>query len=161
MSHARTIWEEGRTPGRRVVALGVALVLSIATVDLLITERIGLIFDLAFALVCLLLALSVHPADFFTVGVLPPLLMLGTYILLALTRPAAIANADDHAVQAVVSGLGHHSIALFVGYALCLAVLVMRRRVLDQRALARRADGSAQEGGDVAGTLTEDHRLRA
>jgi hypothetical protein len=31
-------------------------------------------------------------------------------------------------VQAVVSGLAHHSVALTIGYALCLATLLARQR---------------------------------
>lgn len=128
MTRARTIWEEGHEPGRRVVVLGVALTLSAAALDLLITGRLGLIFDVFFALTCLALALVVHPRDFFVVGVLPPLVMTGLLLLLALTRVDAIAQGDDGVVQAVVTGLGNHSIALFVGYGLALGCLVMRRR---------------------------------
>jgi hypothetical protein len=133
MSHARTIWEEGHEPGRQVVALGVAVSLSAAVVDVLVTDRIGILFDLVFAALCVVLALAVAPADLFTVGVLPPLLMLTVFALLALTRPTAIAHPDDGVVQAVISGLGTHSGALFVGYALCLGCLAMRRRVVGSR----------------------------
>jgi hypothetical protein len=133
MSHARTIWEEGHEPGRRVVVLGVALALTVASLDLLLSDRVGILFDLVFALLSLGLALMVHPRDFFVVGVLPPLLMVGLFLLLGVTRPEAIAQADDGVVQAVVSGLGHHSISLFIGYALCLGCLAMRRHVLAER----------------------------
>ncbi len=129
----RTLWEEGQAPGREMVALGVALALSAAALDLLATERVGLLFDLGFVLLCLTLALAVRPRDFFTVGVLPPLLMLATFLLLAASRSAAIARADDGVVQAVVSGLSHHSVALACGYVGCLVVLVVRSRVLAVR----------------------------
>jgi len=133
MTHAQTIWEEGREPGRRVVVLGVAIALTAISLDLILSDRVGLIFDLVFAVLSLGLALLVHPRDFFVVGVLPPLLMVGAFLLLGLTRPEAIANHDDGVVQAVVSGLGHHSISLFIGYALCLGCLAMRRHVISQR----------------------------
>jgi hypothetical protein len=139
MTHSRTIWEEGREPGRRVVALGVALVLTVAAFDLMITDRVDLVFDLVFVAVSLALALVVHPRDFFVVGVLPPLLMLGLFVLLAPTRPEAIASAGDGVVQAVVSGLGHHAVALFVGYAVCLGCLAVRRHVLARAATRRGA----------------------
>jgi len=116
-----------------MVALGVALALTVAALDLLITERIGVLFDLGFVAVCIGLALAVHPRDFFTVGVLPPLLMLATFLLLAMSRSEAIANRDDGLVQSVVSGLSHHSIALAAGYLLALAVLVVRARVASLR----------------------------
>lgn len=133
MSHARTIWEEGREPGARVVALGVALTLTGAGLDVLLLDRVGLLFDLVFVALCAVVALAVAPADMFTVGVLPPLLMLGAFTLLALTDAAMVAHPDDNVVQAVVSGLGTHSLALFVGYALCLGCLAMRRRVITRR----------------------------
>ena len=129
MTRARTIWEEGREPGRRVVVLCVALALTAAALDLLITGRLGVLFDVIFALTCLAVALLVHPRDFFVVGVLPPLVMVGVFLLLSLTRVEAIARSDDGVVQAVVTGLGRHSIALFVGYGLTLGCLAMRRRV--------------------------------
>lgn len=125
----RTIWEEGHEPGREMVALGVALALTAAAVDLLLTERVGILFDLAFVALCVALALAVRPTDFFTVGVLPPLLMLSTFLLLAMSRSEAIAREHDGVAQAVVSGLAHHSVALVLAYALALGVLVVRQRV--------------------------------
>lgn len=129
----RTIWEEGRESGRHVVALGSATSLTVTFVDLLIDDRIGLLFDLTFVAIALTLALIVRPSDFFVVGVLPPLIMLGIFILLAATQPGSIADAQDGFIQAIFSGLGHHAISLFIGYAGCLGCLAMRRRVLRQR----------------------------
>lgn len=126
----RTLWEEGRAPGHEVAALGVALTLTAACVDLLLTDRMSVLFDLGFVALCVALALAVGPSDFFTVGVLPPLLMLSTFVLLAASRSEAIAEAHDGVFQAVVSGLSHHSIALGVGYVLALGVLAVRQRVL-------------------------------
>ena len=129
MSEARTLWEEGHEPGRQMVALGLALALTVVTLDIGIGGEVGRVFDVAFVGVCLVVALLVRPQDFFTVGVLPPLIMLGVFTLVGLTRPAMIAHAGDGVVQAVVSGLSHHSVALLVGYALCLACLGVRQRV--------------------------------
>lgn len=131
---SRTVWEEGHESGREMVALGVALALTAAALDLVVTGQVGVLFDLGFVLLSVGLALAVHPRDFFTVGVLPPLLMLVTFVLLALTRSGAIARPGDSAVQAVVSGLSHHSLALVLAYLLCLGVLFVRVRVRVQRA---------------------------
>ena len=133
MTHARTLWEEGREPGRQVVALGAALALTVVVVDLMLIGRVSLFFDLCFVALCVGLALAVRPRDFFIVGVLPPLIMLGVFALLGLTRPAVIAHPQDGMVQAVVSGLSHHSTALVAGYLLCLAVLAVRHRVTTSR----------------------------
>jgi hypothetical protein len=128
MTHTRTIWEEGREPGSRVVALGVALALTVAVLDSLVAGRIELLFDLCFVLICIGVALLVRPSDFFAVGVLPPLLMIGVFVLFAFGRPGSLAGADDGFLQEVISGLGRHSVALFVGYALSLGCLAQRRR---------------------------------
>lgn len=123
-----SVWEEGREPGRQVVALGAAAVLSIAALDLALAGRLSFFFDLSFVALCLGLAALVRPGDFFTVGVLPPLLMVALFTLLAWAAPTAIADPGDSVVQSVVSGLAMHSGALVVGYALCLATLALRQR---------------------------------
>jgi hypothetical protein len=117
VSYSRTIWDEGRENGRAVVALGAAVALSAIAVNLAMVGRVSMFFDLWFVLICLGLALLVHPRDFFTVGVL------------AAGRPEAIASPRDGIVQAVVSGLAHHSVALIAGYALCLVTLLVRQRL--------------------------------
>jgi hypothetical protein len=121
-------WWEGRVPGSEVAALASALVLTAAAAETAFVGRLGLFFDLCFILVCLGAALMVRPRDFFTVGVLPPLLMAGTMLLVALNGPKVIAAAHDSVVQAVVTGLAHHSLALFAGYAVCLLTLLARQR---------------------------------
>jgi hypothetical protein len=129
VSEARTLWEQGREPGRQVVALGAALALTAVVIDVALVGRVSIFFDLCFVTMCVGLALAVRPPDFFTVGVLPPLIMVGVFTLLGLTRPAVIADPGDGVVQAVVSGLSHHSGALVAGYLLCLGCLAMRRRM--------------------------------
>lgn len=136
MSHARTVWEEGRETGLEVIALGLAVSLTVVWIDLAVAGRVGLLFDLSFVLLCVGLALAVRPSDFFTAGVLPPLLMLVVFMLLGIADPDVIAHPEDGAVQAIVSGLSQHSEALVAGYVLSLAVLLVRRRV-DRRAVPR------------------------
>jgi hypothetical protein len=128
VSEARTLWEEGHEPGRQVVALGLALTLTVVALDVGVSGRVGIFFDVAFVVVCLAAALLVRPDDFFTVGVLPPLVMLAVFALIAASRPGALAHPDDSIVQAVVSGLSHHAVALGVGYGACLVCLAIRDR---------------------------------
>jgi hypothetical protein len=137
VSEARTLWEEGREPGRQVVALGLALSLTVASLDLILGDGIGILFDASFVVVCVAVALLVRPQDFFTVGVLPPLIMLVIFGLLALTRPAALTDAGTGAGSALLSGLASHCVALGVGYGLCLVVLAVRDQVLRGHAGAR------------------------
>lgn len=123
----RPIWD-GEARGSEVVALSVALTLTAATAEIAISGHLRLFFDVCFVAICLAAAMLVRPRDFFTVGVLPPLLMLGTMVLVALNGTQVIANRHDSVVQAVITGLAHHSVALFVGYAGCLITLVLRQR---------------------------------
>jgi hypothetical protein len=109
------------------VALGLAVALSVTALDLARADRVTSLFDVVFVLVCVALALLVRPQDFFTVGVLPPLIMAAVFVLVALAKPAAIADPGDGLVQAVVSGLSTHAVALGIGYALCLVCLAVRR----------------------------------
>ena len=123
----RPRWE-GDTRGSEVAALASALVLTVAAAEVLVVGHLRLFFDLCFVVICLGAALMVRPRDFFTVGVLPPLLMFGTMVIVALNGPKVIATAHDGVVQAVITGLAHHSFALFAGYAVCLLTLLARQR---------------------------------
>ena len=114
------------------MALGLALALSVVALDLAVAGRVSLLFDVCFVAVCVALALAVRPADFFTVGVLPPLIMLTVVGILAITRPATIAHPGDGVVQAVVSGLSTHAVALGLGYGLCLSCLAVRQRFVSR-----------------------------
>ncbi|MGB0100443.1 MAG: DUF6542 domain-containing protein [Nocardioides sp.] len=139
----RTLWEEGREPGHQVVALSLALALTAVVIDQALFGGVGLFFDLCFVLICVAAGLAVRPRDFFTVGVLPPLLMVGVFTLLGIARPAMIADPGDGVIQAVVSGLGHHATALVTGYLLCLAILAVRHHVLTRDAqVASKRPGS-------------------
>ena len=118
----------GREPGGQVVALGFALVLTAMAADLLTSGSLSLFFDLCFVGSCAVLAWRVRPRDFFTVGVLPPLLMLGAFTLSGFVAPGLIARSSDSVVQAVVSGLSVHALALIAGYAVALGTLAYRTR---------------------------------
>lgn len=154
MTHARTIWEEGREPGRELVALGAATALTVVVVDLLVGGHVSLFFDFCFVLLCVGLALAVRPTDFFTVGVLPPLLMVGVFVVLGISRPAVVGDAGDGTLQAVITGLSEHSVALVTGYVLCLAVLYVRQRVLPATDL----DGITQVPPEVELDVDEPSR---
>lgn len=97
---------------------------------MLIFDRLTLLFDVAFVATCVAAALAVRPRDFFMVGVLPPLLMLLTVLVLALTTRPVVADKGDGLVQAMVTGLAHQAGALVSGYALTLAVLALRQVAL-------------------------------
>lgn len=139
-------WRPGHEPGRRVVALAVALALTVALLDVAVTGSVTWVFDLCFVVLCVALALLVAPRDLFTIGVLPPLLMLGVFVVVGRADPDALGHRDDSVAQAVVSGLAHHSLALCLGYGLCLGLLAQRRHVeVARRHAARAGQGTKRD----------------
>ncbi len=137
MAH-RTLWEEGRHPGALVVS-GVAVSLAVAVLlQLAVGDRLGWFFDLALVAACVGAALLVRPREFFAVGVLPPLALGVAVLVLAVVDRSAVARADDGLLQALVSGLAHHAVALAVAYALTLAVLGLRQVALRNDGQLRR-----------------------
>lgn len=124
------MWEEGRWSGSRVTRLSILACVLLVAADLLVSSGLGPVFDAGFVLLCVGVALAVRPDDFFRIGVLPPLLMLGLCSLLGVVDKTAVATKDDGVIQAVIAGLAHHAGALMVGYVLTLAVLGIRTKVL-------------------------------
>jgi hypothetical protein len=124
--HAEAFWEVGHEPGRQVVSLGVAVTLTAVSIDVALVGRLTLFFDLCFVVLCLGLAALVRRRDFYLVAVLPPLLMATVFGFVALVARSAVADPRDSLLQAVVSGVATHGVALFVGYALCLGWLAWR-----------------------------------
>lgn len=110
-----------------MATLAVLAALVVVVLDLLLTSRVSLVFDLGFIAICLAAALSVRPRDFFVVGVMPPLLMLATILVLAAVAPGAVAQPIDGLIQAVVSGLAHHAGGLIAGYSVTLIILALRQ----------------------------------
>lgn len=129
-ARARTLWDEGRWRGRLVVLVSTLAVLALAWLDVTVTGALTLLFDVPFVVVCLAAALAVRPGDFFPVGVMPPLLMAATIVLLAAVDRVAVAHELDGMVQAVVSGLAHHAGALAAGHVVTLAILGLRQVAL-------------------------------
>jgi hypothetical protein len=114
----------------RLAALAGALVLAI---DLLVFRHPTVLFDLGFVVVCVAAALAVRPRDFFSIGVLPPLLLLLLMVVPALVHPAWVGRSGDGALQASVSGLAHRATGLLAAYLLTLAVLAIRQQVRRKR----------------------------
>jgi hypothetical protein len=119
--------------GSRVTRLAVVAGLVVLALDLAISQRLTFVFDLGFVLVCVGAALAVHPRDFFHIGVLPPLLLLGFISLVAVVESGWVAEEGDGFVQAVVSGLAHQATGLLAAYLLALGVLAIRQRVRVRR----------------------------
>ncbi len=146
---APTLWEEGKSAGGRVAWLAAGGCAAIVLIDLALFDHLGPLFDIGFVLVGITAALAVRPRDFFTVGVLPPFLLLGVLAVLAVVQPGAVAGADDGIGQALVAGLAHHSGALFAADVNVLVVIGIRVRIRMVRRdrTARRASPYAVHGG--------------
>ncbi len=138
--------------GSRVTRLAVLASLVVLVLDLAITRQLTVIFDIGFVLVCVGAALAVHPRDFFHIGVLPPLLLLGLISLVAIANRGWVAESGDGFVQAVVSGLAHRATGLLAAYLLALAVLVIRQRVRERH--GRRPAYSKREGSPAPTRVT-------
>jgi hypothetical protein len=144
----RTLWQAGRHPGVLVVRAVVLVLALVVALDVAVLDgRLGLPFDAALVVLSVVAALWVRPSDFFTVGVLPPLLLAATVATLVVVDRGAVAQPDDAVLQAVVSGLAHHAVALLVGYAAALAVLALRQVALRHNGALRPKVGAAHPRG--------------
>ena len=130
---APTRWEEGRWSGTRVTRFSIFACVLLVAAELAVRGHLGPTFDVGFVLLCVGIALAIRPDEFFNVGVLPPMLLLGICVILAVVRRDAIAPSGDWLVQSVISGLAHHSVGLLVAHGGLLAVLALRHRVLGGR----------------------------
>ena len=126
----------------RTVVLVLALVVAL---DVVLDGRLGLLFDVGLVVLSVVAALWVRASDFFTVGVMPPLLLAVTVVTLVVVDQSTVARADDGALQAVVSGLAHHALALLVGYAVTLALLALRQVAIRNNGALRLKVGAAYE----------------
>ena len=138
----------------RVTRLAVLGGLTVLALDLAIDQQVTAIFDVGFVLVCLGAALGVRPREFFSVAVLPPLLLLGLITLVAVVERTWVAEAEDGLVQAIVSGLAHRASGLLAAYLLVLAVLAIRQRVAQRRPYSN-LEGSPAPTRTTSGTPSE------
>lgn len=140
-----------------MIRLSILAGLVLVALDAVIGSGLGLLFAIGFPLVCLAGALAVRPRDFFQVGVLPPLLMLGLMGLTAALHRPTIAASGDGWLQALIVGMADHAVPLAMGYGLALACLGVRQRVLSRHlrpSRPRRAKAQAKRSGSPAPTRT-------
>lgn len=109
-----------------VLTHAAAALATTAALDVVLTGRVGLFFDLVFVTVCLAVAASADRGAFPFVAVAPPLAMLAICLVLGALAPGTVADTTDGALQATVTGLANHAVGLTAGYAVALATLVVR-----------------------------------
>jgi len=109
-----------------VVWLGLLGTLTLAAVDLLLSGRLTMFFDLGFITLCLGLGRLPGKEASYVVAFAPPLVLTTTFVVLGLIDADLLGHPDDGAFAAVMSGLTGHATALGIGYALCLVGLGAR-----------------------------------
>lgn len=147
--------------GSRITRLAVLSGVLLLALDLAIFGQPTALFDIGFIVICTGAALAVRPRDFFFVGILPPLLLLGLVTVAAAIDTRWVAAEGDGRIQAIVSGLAPRATALLCSYLLTLVVLGIRTRVRRRR-LARRPrsqlsnlDGSPAPARSTTGVPAE------
>lgn len=106
---------------------GPVAVLALAAVDLAMAGRLTMFFDLAFISLCLAQATTIrgdNGDNRMSAGFLPPLQLIGAFVVLALIDPTVLGQPHDSLVQNVIAGLTGHAAALAIGYGLFLAALL-------------------------------------
>jgi hypothetical protein len=98
----------------------------LSLVDLAITGRLSLFFDLSFIVVCTVAALAVRRSELSTVGVLPPVVMLALLALLAVVEPAGLTADHLGFASTLLTGLAHHAAGLVAAHAVVLAIVAAR-----------------------------------
>lgn len=115
--------------GQAVVFACIAMA-SIALLDLLGDGKLGVLFSVGFILVSVTTPLSVDVRALFAPGILPPLLMIGSILVLAIVLPSAIPTeglADSAGtLQRLIAGVIDQATALVVGHLLALGVIAVR-----------------------------------
>lgn len=116
-------------PGRAVVILALLATTTLAILDRSWTGRLSQFFDLCFVLVCIVAALAVRRSGLFTVGVMPPLVMVAVLAVFAVVDPGTLTAQHVGVVTTLLAGLAHHAAALVAGHGSALAILVARGTV--------------------------------
>ncbi|MDP3968589.1 MAG: hypothetical protein Q8Q02_09920 [Nocardioides sp.] len=109
-----------------VLTHAAAVLVTMAALDVALTGRVGLFFDLVFISVCLAVAATVGRDAFPIVAVAPPVAMLVLCLALGTVAPGTVADATDGALQATVTGLANRAVALAAGYAVALGTILVR-----------------------------------
>jgi hypothetical protein len=111
---------------RGIVAAAGAAMLLLAVVEVALTGRVGLVFDMGFVIICVTAALSFRRTDLFTAAVMPPLMFVATVGSVALVAPAALARDAGGFGEGLLGGLAHNAGWLAAGYAGSLLTLAAR-----------------------------------
>lgn len=107
----------------QTVLAAASVTLLVVLLDLVLTGALSFFFDVCFVTICLGTGLLARPGQGWNVALTPPVLVVGVVLFLAVLAPGRVAEADDSVVQALVTGITRHAVALFGGYLLFLGAL--------------------------------------
>lgn len=111
-----------------IIAACVALA-AIVLLDLM-DGRLGLLYSIGFVLVVITVPMSVDLRGLFPAGVFPPVLLIGSLLLVCLFEPNAIrveGMADDPGTFArLIAATIDHGVTLVIGHGLALGLIALR-----------------------------------
>ncbi|TXL61491.1 DUF6542 domain-containing protein [Aeromicrobium terrae] len=120
--------------GRDLTARGAVTMacatLGVVTVLDLLDGRLGIVFSIGFVLAAVTAPVSVESRGLLPTGVLPPVLLVGALMLVAVVNSDALVvdglSPDVGAFGRLVASVVDHGIVLVVGHGLALAAIVAR-----------------------------------
>lgn len=128
----RAPWVDAEPPIPFVLGAAAILLLAAAAVEIALGDTVGWFFGGSLVLVSAGAAVLVRPRDLFTAGVLPPLLLLGLLVVLAVAHPDGIAVTElepsASVPQRVIAGFVDLAGALVVAHAVTFALVALRVR---------------------------------
>lgn len=115
---------------QQAIVLACSAMAIVTILDVMADGRIGLLFSVGFILIAVTTPLSVDVRSLFAPGILPPLLMIGAILAVAILHPSAITSdglsSSAGALQRLIAGIIDQATALVVGHLLALGVIALR-----------------------------------
>ena len=111
---------------QQVVTGAVVMTAAVVALDVALTARLSMFFDLCFVLVGLWAALVVRRQGLYAIGVLPPLLLGAVVAFLAVTMPSTLTASHIAFVSTWLTGLARHGVALGATHIVVLAIVGLR-----------------------------------
>lgn len=115
---------------RQAITAAGTVMAAVTLLDVIIDGKIGLLFSIGFVLISVTTPLSVDARSLFGPGILPPLLMIASILILSIAVPAAIPadgiSATAGTLQRLIAGVIDQATALIIGHLLALGTIGLR-----------------------------------
>lgn len=114
---------------RGAIVMAAVAMLAVTVLDLL-DGRLGLLFSVGFVLAAITAPLSVDVRSLFPTGVLPPVLLATTLLLVCVVAPDTIRvdgmDADAGTFARFLAAVIDHGLTLVIGHGLALGIIGLR-----------------------------------